>query len=207
VEFSVVSQFEIGYSQSGPSERRQAIAREAAKARWAKPDVSPDELVVTPEEAASFEVEEVPVSKSMPVAVHRGNLNIMGQDVPCYVLDNGVRVIGRTSATEVLTGIKGGGALLAALAAKLFRGGILAVGGAFLDFLAGGDSHDLHGGADHVSGALLSFRSLRHGYSVSLPRRSGAMKSAQSQAAPRKATKAPAITSFPITIAATISSM
>lgn len=32
-------------------------------------------------------------------------------DVPCYVLDNGVRVIGRTSATEVLTGIRGGGAL------------------------------------------------------------------------------------------------
>lgn len=92
-------------------ERRQAIAREAANARWAKPTVSPDELVVTPEEVASFEVEEVPVSKSMPVAVHRGNLNIMGLDVPCYVLDNGVRVIGRTSATEVLTGIKGGGAL------------------------------------------------------------------------------------------------
>jgi hypothetical protein len=66
---------------------------------------------VSPEEAASFETEEVPVSKSMPVAVHRGNLNIMGLDVPCYVLDNGVRVIGRTSATEVLTGIRGGGAL------------------------------------------------------------------------------------------------
>lgn len=92
-------------------ERRQEIAREAAKARWAKPEVPPEELVVTPEEAASFDVEEVPVSKSMPVAVHRGNLNIMGLDVPCYVLDNGVRVIGRTSATEVLTGIKGGGAL------------------------------------------------------------------------------------------------
>ena len=32
-------------------------------------------------------------------------------EVPCYVLEDGQRVIGRTSATELLTGIKGGGAL------------------------------------------------------------------------------------------------
>ena len=32
-------------------------------------------------------------------------------DIPCYVLSDGQRVIGRTSATELLTGIKGGGAL------------------------------------------------------------------------------------------------
>jgi hypothetical protein len=31
--------------------------------------------------------------------------------VPCYVLETGERVIGRVSATEMLTGIKGGGAL------------------------------------------------------------------------------------------------
>jgi len=41
----------------------------------------------------------------------RGNLNIVGLEVPCYVLDTGEKVIGRTSATELLTGIKGGGAL------------------------------------------------------------------------------------------------
>jgi len=32
-------------------------------------------------------------------------------EIPCYVLDNGQRVIGRTSATEMLSGIKGGGGL------------------------------------------------------------------------------------------------
>ncbi len=47
----------------------------------------------------------------MPVARWRGTLNIIGMEVPCYVLDNGDRVIGRTSATEVLSGIKGGGNL------------------------------------------------------------------------------------------------
>ncbi len=47
----------------------------------------------------------------MPVARWRGALNIVGLEVPCYVLDNGEKIIGRTSATELLTGIKGGGAL------------------------------------------------------------------------------------------------
>ncbi|MBK9497378.1 MAG: hypothetical protein IPO08_23225 [Xanthomonadales bacterium] len=47
----------------------------------------------------------------MPIARWRGALNIVGLEVPCYVLDNGQKVIGRTSATELLTGIKGGGAL------------------------------------------------------------------------------------------------
>lgn len=93
-------------------ERRSEIAREAAQARWKKmANAAPEALVITSDEVASLEPEEVPVSSSMPVAIHRGNLNIMSMDVPCYVLENGVRVIGRTSATEVLTGIKGGGAL------------------------------------------------------------------------------------------------
>lgn len=35
----------------------------------------------------------------------------MDLEVPAYVLDNGVRVIGRTTFTETLTGIKGGGDL------------------------------------------------------------------------------------------------
>jgi hypothetical protein len=35
----------------------------------------------------------------------------MGAEIPCYVLSNGQKVIGRTSATEMLTGIKGGGDL------------------------------------------------------------------------------------------------
>ena len=47
----------------------------------------------------------------LPVARWRGMLNLVGVDVPCYVLEDGQKIIGRTSATEALTGIKGGGAL------------------------------------------------------------------------------------------------
>ena len=46
----------------------------------------------------------------MPIARWRGMLNIVELEVPCYVLDDGQKIIGRTSATELLTGIKGGGA-------------------------------------------------------------------------------------------------
>ena len=63
-------------------------------------------------EADDMDGEEiVEMAASLPVARWRGLLNIVGIDVPCYVLDNGVKIIGRTSATELLTGIKGGGAL------------------------------------------------------------------------------------------------
>jgi hypothetical protein len=79
------------------SVERREIARKAAEARWAPVELGEDEVL-----------EPLP---SMPVARWRGPLNIIGMEVPCYVLDNGVRVIGRTSATELLTNIKGGGAL------------------------------------------------------------------------------------------------
>jgi hypothetical protein len=59
-------------------------------------------LEVMPEEA---------LPENLPVAKHKGFLNLMDIEIPCYVLDNGQRVIGRTAATEMLTGIKGGGGL------------------------------------------------------------------------------------------------
>lgn len=77
-------------------ERRSESARKAVKARWAK--------------AKGTSAEVLP-AQHLPVAKHRGFLNLVGMEIPCYVLDNGQRVIGRTSATEMLTGIKGGGAL------------------------------------------------------------------------------------------------
>jgi hypothetical protein len=83
-----------------PDERAE-IARKAASARWSKIDDNPD-LV---------EDEILEPSAEMPIARWRGALNIIGMEVPCYVLDNGQKIIGRTSATELLTGIKGGGAL------------------------------------------------------------------------------------------------
>ncbi len=80
-------------------ELRSAIARRAAEARWKNRPAEPQ-----------------PRRKpgALPVAKHRGVLNLtndVGTEVPCYVLDDGQRVIGRTSATELLTGIRGGGAL------------------------------------------------------------------------------------------------
>jgi hypothetical protein len=92
------------------AEERVKIARKAAVARWSKPrevDAADDgsEEVLAP-------------SPVMPIARWRGTLNIVGLEVPCYVLDNGQKVIGRTSATEVLTGIKGGGALEKYIAVK-----------------------------------------------------------------------------------------
>jgi hypothetical protein len=82
-------------------EERALSAKKAAEARWSK-TISPlsiDDEDLLPPEAA------------MPIARWRGSLNIIGLEVPCYVLDNGEKIIGRTSATELLTGIKGGGAL------------------------------------------------------------------------------------------------
>lgn len=49
--------------------------------------------------------------EDLPIAHWRGKLNLLGVDVPCYVLSDGQKIIGRTSATELLTGIKGGGSL------------------------------------------------------------------------------------------------
>lgn len=101
-----------------PQSRRSEIAREAAKARWAK------KRAAAATEGGSGggdddgdgsqppEMDDVlEPSAAMPIARWRGALNIVGVDVPVYVLDNGLKIIGRTSATELLTGIKGGGAL------------------------------------------------------------------------------------------------
>jgi hypothetical protein len=64
-----------------------------------------------PEAETDDFLEIIPPGMTLPIARWRGNLNIVGLEVPCYVLDNGEKIIGRTSATELLTGIKGGGAL------------------------------------------------------------------------------------------------
>lgn len=82
-------------------ERRKEIARKAVQARWDKAKNGTSAIVPS----------EVLAPDALPVAKYRGYLNIMDLDVPCYVLDNGQRLIGRTSFTETLTGIKGGGDL------------------------------------------------------------------------------------------------
>lgn len=93
-------------AESLSKEKRAEIAKKAAAARWAKPqEVLSDDL------QSSEDDELLAPAAEMPIARWRGTLNIVGIDVPCYVLDNGLKIIGRTSATELLTGIKGGGAL------------------------------------------------------------------------------------------------
>jgi P63C domain len=87
---------------------RSEIARKAVLARWAKAKLAEqeDELVID-----GAESEVIAPDPAMPIAQWRGTLNLISIEVPCYVLDNGLKVIGRTSAAEVLTGIKGGGGL------------------------------------------------------------------------------------------------
>lgn len=76
------------------TERKKEIASKGAKARWAK---------ARAKENSKQNADVIPTAK------HMGYLNLMDMDIPVYVLDNGQRVIGRVSATEILTGIKGGG--------------------------------------------------------------------------------------------------
>jgi hypothetical protein len=75
-------------------EKRSDIARKAALARW---EGDPDDGGV--------------LAGRLPEAKHWGVLTLLNSEIPVYVLDDGRRVIGRTAATEMITGIKGGGAL------------------------------------------------------------------------------------------------
>jgi hypothetical protein len=95
-------------------EERKASAKLAAEARWQRAREREREVETAEEDAA----EVLPPEPTMPIARHRGVLNIVGIEVPCYVLENGEKIIGRTSATELLTGIKGGGALEKYLAVR-----------------------------------------------------------------------------------------
>jgi hypothetical protein len=61
-------------------------------------------------EEGPLEADEIIDSGNLPEARYKGRLRLLGMDIPCYVLSDGQRVIGRTSANEMLTGIKGSGA-------------------------------------------------------------------------------------------------
>jgi P63C domain len=81
------------------AERKKEIATQAAKARWSRTT------------SGDLDVVHDSMQADLPVAKYRGVLDLLGIEIPCYVLGNGLRVIGRTSMTEMLTGIKGGGGL------------------------------------------------------------------------------------------------
>jgi hypothetical protein len=86
----------LARAESMTPEQRKEAASKAAKERWKRAKTK--HVAVEPRE-------------SIPTATYKGILPLMGMDVPCYNLDNGLRVIGRTSFTELLTDIKGGGDL------------------------------------------------------------------------------------------------
>ncbi len=95
-----------------PDERSE-IALQAANVRWGKArKIAPsaDGDLETDHDAIDDTSE--PISGvPMPEAKYKGVLRVLNIEIPCYVLSDGRRVIGRTSITEMLTGIKGGGSL------------------------------------------------------------------------------------------------
>jgi hypothetical protein len=107
-------------------EQRSEQARRAVQARWARnKGIEHGGSSITPLEASKPEKPEVlPSTDALPVAKYKGVLDfrdIGGLEIPCYVLEGGRRVIGRTSFTEMLTSIKGGGDLEKYLGVKPLR--------------------------------------------------------------------------------------
>lgn len=92
-----------------PAERRSEIARQAVQARWnrARAAATDDEPIPQPPDGDVFDGP----AEGLPIAKYKGYLNLMDLSVPCYIPTKGQRVIGRTSMTELPTGIKGGGGL------------------------------------------------------------------------------------------------
>jgi hypothetical protein len=85
-------------------QQRTEIARNAVQTRWARAK-GYETIVLVPEEQRTQD------PKEMPVAKYKGFLNLMDIEIPCYVLDNDQRLIGRTATTEMLSGFKGQGDL------------------------------------------------------------------------------------------------
>jgi hypothetical protein len=84
-----------------------------ALAREQRTDLTAADFVMVPEMAASV--------NKIPVAQWAGELSIGEGGLPCYVLDDGRRVISRTGATSMLAGKKGGGQLEKYIGADALR--------------------------------------------------------------------------------------
>jgi len=107
-------------------EERSNMARKAVQARWAKVRAGKPRgsSIDSLEANESFKPEILTDDKAIPVANYKGVLDLRefgGLEIPCYVLEGGLRVIGRTSFTEMLTGIKGGGDLEKYLGVRQLR--------------------------------------------------------------------------------------
>jgi len=106
--------------KSMTSDQRKELARTAARERWRKLKErgSGGENASIPAEFTPIVIENV----RLPVAKWPGILRISELEIPCYVLDDGRRVITRNAATAVLTDGKGGGNLESYLIVEGLRG-------------------------------------------------------------------------------------
>lgn len=93
-------------------EKRKEIARKAAKDRWAK-----EKNKASTKVAGRIDYDPVVLeanqqrNQQLPIARWPGVLTIGTSEIPCYVLEDGRRVITRTAATAVLSDDRGGGQL------------------------------------------------------------------------------------------------
>ena len=97
--------------------------RAAAKQRW---ENAKNASIKAAGENADYQPivldESINKIKSLPADKWPGALTIGTSEIPCYVLDDGRRVITRTAATSVLTDGKGGGNLENYLMVENLRG-------------------------------------------------------------------------------------
>src|SRR5271154_6980103 len=100
-----------GRNEKLSPERRKEIARKAAKDRWEKSKASIKPAGQNSEFEPIILDENASKERILPVARWPGVLMLGAKEVPCYVLDDGRRIISRNAATGFLTNDRGGGNL------------------------------------------------------------------------------------------------
>jgi hypothetical protein len=111
-----------GRKEKLTSEQRKEIARKAAKGRWEKREAS---IKVAGENGGYQPIvleDKLKKGIQIPIAKWPGVLSIGTKEIPCYVLEDGQRIISRNAATGVLTDEKGGGNLEQYLIVQSLRG-------------------------------------------------------------------------------------
>jgi hypothetical protein len=88
-------------------EQRSEIARNAVRARWAKEKGAPAEIEQVSD--VPDHPEKARKTTDIPVALFQGQLTIGSDLIPCYVLNNGKRVITMREIVRILTGTAKGG--------------------------------------------------------------------------------------------------
>lgn len=107
------------------AEQRRDIAKKAAQARWEKQSKPPSGQAshqgqnghfsmpsapnrVNLPQGSNDDIESAVQGAAVPKAIFWGELNLVGVKLPCYVLEDGQRIIGRAAANKLLTGTQSG---------------------------------------------------------------------------------------------------